>query len=118
MIGDGDYYVEVYSETKCSNVSDTYNFITNVKNIAEDKISIDLIPNPNFGKFNLDIRGVVGKSIIKIIDLNGREVFSKSIDMNYKANIDIDFTNYSQGFYILILQNNGNLYFKDFIKQH
>ena len=53
--------------------------VSAVKNITENEINVDIIPNPNTGNFELNLGQVINSSInVKIVDMEGKTVFEKN----------------------------------------
>lgn len=68
-------------------------------------LSFSIYPNPNQGIFRLDAPGSVGQNLeIRIVDLAGREVYSKAA-YNASGNLEINLSDVSRGMYIIELNN-------------
>jgi hypothetical protein len=72
---------------------------TNNKNVS-------IYPNPVKDNLNINIKDFSGEVSIKIIDINGREVFNKNIN-NFNTSNVLDLTAFSSGIYVLKLSGEG-----------
>jgi hypothetical protein len=63
--------------------------------------SIKIYPNPTKGNLNLIISGFDGRAHVKIIDLAGKQLMSKDIDLANANSSSIDIASLYQGVYIL-----------------
>lgn len=68
---------------------------TNNKNVS-------IYPNPVKDNLNINIKDFSGEISVKIIDINGREVFNKNIN-NFITSNTLDLSSFSSGIYILKL---------------
>ncbi len=68
---------------------------TNNKNVS-------IYPNPVKDNLNINIKDFSGEVSVKIIDVNGREVFNKNIN-NFNVSNAVDLSAFSSGIYILNL---------------
>jgi hypothetical protein len=64
-----------------------------------------------FAKDQLNILGTTGNSIVKIYSISGQQVMVSAILENSIS------TNFSSGVYIVVVENNGNIYRKKVIKR-
>lgn len=72
---------------------------TNNKNVS-------IYPNPVKDNLNINIKDFSGEVSIKIIDINGREVFNKNIN-NFNTSNVLDLSAFSSGIYVLKLSGEG-----------
>lgn len=72
---------------------------TNNKNVS-------IYPNPVKDNLNINIKDFSGEVSIKIIDINGREVFKKNIN-NFITSNTLDLSSFSSGIYVLKLSGEG-----------
>ncbi len=108
------YSVIVTDQNGCTN-SDTIK-VTFINNIGVDGIgakmeSVEALPNPSTGKFNLSINGLHGsKTEISILNIHGQSVYNETIDINGAISVNkvIDISSKPKGMYIMSVRN-GNL---------
>jgi hypothetical protein len=83
-----------------------------------DSISVKIFPNPTQGIVNLQIDNTsiedYSSTTIKVIDISGSILYE---NRKVGQNVKIDFENFSNGIYILQLQNNENISNWRIIKQ-
>jgi hypothetical protein len=75
---------------------------------------VTIYPNPIKDNLNINIKDFSGEVSIQIIDINGREVFSKNIN-NYNTSNTLDLSAFSSGIYVLKLNGEGLNYSKKII---
>jgi len=67
---------------------------------------LNVYPNPTKGKVKIDLKGIVGNATLKVVDMMGKVVVEKSIDISaIKSSIDIDITELPSGSYIVYFIN-------------
>lgn len=76
--------------------------------------SFNLHPNPSDGIFNFEYLGAT-TGTAKVIDVNGKVVFEKSLGIMDKGTIDL--TNQADGIYLLMLSSEDNVITKKLIKR-
>ncbi len=109
-----NYSVIVTDQNGCTN-SDTIK-VTFINNIGVDGISakmesIEALPNPSTGKFNLSINGLRGsKAEISILNIHGQNVYNETIDISGAVSVNkaIDISSKPKGMYVMSVRN-GNL---------
>jgi hypothetical protein len=100
----GFYYVEIQTQG-CSAQSAILNFIyQSIDNINSDLISI--YPNPSSGQFSIR-SNMNGICYIQLFDSKGDLVYSTISSSN---TIEIDASQFANGLYQLIIQNNSEVY--------
>lgn len=72
-------------------------------------------PNPNNGKFDLKLNGVIDNSNIDIVDIQGRTILHEE---NINSNKSFDISSFANGVYYLKLTNEKGVSVKKFIKQN
>ncbi|MBU8893236.1 MAG: T9SS type A sorting domain-containing protein [Bacteroidales bacterium] len=81
------------------------NFIFEPTSIAklDNKLSIELFPNPVEDKCYIEITGLSGNSlIVELLNINGQKIYSKNFDDKFDDfKIEIDLSGYSQGIYFV-----------------
>jgi hypothetical protein len=65
--------------------------------------NVSVYPNPVKDNLNINIKDFSGDISVKIIDINGREVFNKDIN-NFNISNAVDLSSFSSGMYVLKLQ--------------
>jgi hypothetical protein len=88
----------VFSGTFTNTVLNNDTF-TNNKNVS-------IYPNPVKDNLNINIKDFSGEVSVKIIDINGREVFNKNINNFITSNM-LDLSSFSSGIYVLKLSGEG-----------
>jgi hypothetical protein len=80
--------------------------------------TIVAFPNPVSETLNLDVTAVIsGESVLRIYDLTGREIVSKSLKLNNGVNnYKIDISNFEGGAYLIQLVANEFEVFEKFVK--
>ncbi len=92
-----------------------YGFPTGIANIKVDEDKINVFPNPSADILNIRFKAdLKGKSLCKIMDINGKLVKQKEISI--PNNLKIDISNLQEGIYFLKIQNNKAIYIWKFIK--
>ncbi|MEA3505519.1 MAG: LamG-like jellyroll fold domain-containing protein [Bacteroidota bacterium] len=65
---------------------------------------LDIYPNPTKGLINIDINGISGSAVLKVIDMMGKEVINKTIELSIsKSHLQLDLTNQPKGSYIVYI---------------
>jgi len=111
----GKYRTSVVDEFKCESLSAEQDVtVTSVINVAPEKISFTVAPNPSNGNFNLSF-SVTGKEDLGIAVLNseGREVYRQTqsnFSGNYKGSIRLQ--NAKPGVYLIKITHGLNQYMK------
>jgi hypothetical protein len=75
-------------------------FTNDLSEILTNKLSI--YPNPVKDNLNINIKDFSGDILVKIMDVNGREVFNKNIN-NFNRSKELDLSSFSSGIYFLKL---------------
>lgn len=83
----------------------------NGKNLSKDKIKV--FPNPNKGRFSVDISRIKGVSLIKIFKMTGEIVYEEST--NFKSMIDVDISHFSKGIYLVNISSEKGEFFEKVI---
>lgn len=84
----------VFSGTFTNAVLNNETFINN-KNVS-------MYPNPVKDNLNINIKDFSGDILVKIMDVNGREVFNKDFN-NFNISKELDLSSFSSGIYFLKL---------------
>lgn len=114
----GDYTVQVFDTTGCSNISEGMSVVSDVSDLTEGNSRIQIYPNPADDKINI----VVDKDFataysVKLYNSLGNEVYSIFNCQNDGMIKSIDLNKMNPGMYNLyILTSSGNFSYK-FIKK-
>ena len=81
------------------------NTVLNNDTFTKNK-NVSIYPNPVKDNLNINIKDFSGEVSIKIIDINGREVFNKNINDFNTSNV-LDLSAFSSGIYVLKLSGEG-----------
>lgn len=81
----------------------------------EDTNAVVVSPNPSNGLYTIQIKDIVSRVNIKVVDINGKEVFSKN-DVNADQVKSIDLSNLQSGVYILNVNGQKLNYTEKLIK--
>jgi photosystem II stability/assembly factor-like uncharacterized protein/PKD repeat protein len=89
----GTYYVRIYSNILCSNVSDAYT-VVNIGLDEELLNGLEIYPNPAQTQVNI---ALPGSAQIRILDASGREVYNQWVEQRTA----IDVQQWARGAYIV-----------------
>ncbi|MFK7946273.1 MAG: S8 family serine peptidase [Saprospiraceae bacterium] len=104
----GTFIVTLTVEGDCGTIVNTEDVTTqlvNAENILTVAERISVFPNPNDGRFTLQITGATKDLTLKVVDVQGRvlrEWQEQNPTMNYAKKINID--DFAQGVYFLQVQ--------------
>ena len=84
--------------------------------ISENQPKITLYPNPTTSIAQLQIKGLISKAEIQLIDIQGKILKTYIFNPN-QPYLDIDLTSLSKGIYNLIINTNENPIVKKIIKE-
>jgi len=108
----GNYSVKITSNNGCTAQSDSFSFIV-VSNNEQLLIgsNIQVVPNPNYGFFNLQLDNFpTGSWEVSILNITGQVVQSEILEItDAKTNIPINVNNIDTGFYFIKMKNKDNL---------
>ena len=103
---------KVYVSTFGRGIWETsYNIITSTKNLEKNILNFELFPSINNGKFNVDFNGTSDEKIIDVLDVLGKNVYSKKTKES-KVEINLDL---SSGVYYLRVYEGEKLGVKRFV---
>lgn len=98
---------------------DNFNIRTNALSVNEiygNNEVLNFYPNPSDELLNLEIKRLIGNETIRVIDLAGRVVFEKQINLENRTSIST--LNWSNGLYLIEFQSGNNRYMNKIIVQH
>jgi hypothetical protein len=109
-IDSGRYYVEVTNALGCTYVSNelhiTTNYISNiVSHLTDNKDFINLYPNPNNGRFQLNFKNSYKNVNLTLYNQLGKVVYTERIDV-ISENNTIEMNIVDSGFYYLVISTN------------
>lgn len=90
------------------------NTLLDINQIALNNNAISIYPNPATNILNVNVNGS-DISAVQIVDLNGRQVFSKSFSNLSEAQINVN--ELSTGMYLINITSGDNTVTKKFLKQ-
>ncbi|HWB64049.1 MAG TPA: T9SS type A sorting domain-containing protein, partial [Chitinophagales bacterium] len=95
-----DYYLDVINQ------GDACHTVAGIRDFNKDlNVIMQVFPNPTSGKFQINLNA--GSRIngqIVIMDMTGREVYTKNIDLLGLYSTSVDMTQFSKGLYVLQLR--------------
>jgi hypothetical protein len=77
--------------------------------------NIRLYPNPTTGMVNIEVNGIDGNAFMKIYSPQGQVIYSKELNSNLKA--DLDLSRLSKGVYFIKINNEETNIFSKLIIQ-
>jgi PKD repeat protein len=99
----GNYFVKIFNENRCSNVSDEMFYVYSESSLivmAEDEFQI--MPNPFSGKINVYFSGKYSDLISwELIQLDGKVIKFKNIEQTSNNSLQISTTDMPAGIYFL-----------------
>ncbi len=114
------YYVTVTDAMECTSVDSITVTVTDVTDLLKQIVdyNIKILPNPNRGKFILEMDNttfLTGTEII-IRDLNGRMVYNRITGIQEgKNDIPVDMSTLPKGYYILEVSNESLNYIQKLV---
>ena len=87
-----------------------------LNDLRETSPIISLYPNPTSSKANLDIKGLSTKADIQILDIQGRNLKTYTLQPN-QITLEIDLTTFSKGLYNIRIDTKTNTIIKKIIKE-
>lgn len=80
---------------------------------ATNSEGISLFPNPTSSTINVAMF-FEGSKLIQLVDITGNVIYTKTTE---NTTLEIDVANLSAGVYFIIVENNDNLMYEQFVKQ-
>jgi hypothetical protein len=108
-------WVIVYSFTNGAGCVDTAQIQFNVNctvglnDLAKGVATIQVLPNPSNGNFDLTISNAADKASIKLLSFDGRLLATEKVDLNQDNTVKMNIANYANGIYFVnIVSGNVN----------
>jgi hypothetical protein len=74
-------------------------------------MAFHIYPNPSYGLFNIESLGIDGETRVSVINVNGLEVFNKTIHLTTTGFKDeLNLSDLKTGMYYIRFQGDGFLY--------
>ena len=108
-----EYNFRAFAETNSGrtygNVLD-FEITSSIEEINNEKLNVNLYPNPSTNNTTLIIKGINGKVKISITDVQGRSVStiereSSNVEVNHYINLEA----YAKGVYFIIIQSSNSI---------
>lgn len=102
----GDFFPGEYILRVLANSSEDCGLVSSNEELKE-KVSLSVSPNPTAGPFNLNINaGLSGNFHLRVVDFLGKSVHQSTVNLvNGENRIAFDGSAFSNGLYILVLEN-------------
>lgn len=110
-LGTCNFWVEVEDANGCSmtdSIHVTWYVCSGIRE-NESNISLNIIPNPNNGSFTLDLGDLTGRTNVQVLDLNGRLIEERTLELKGSEKPAFDLSARGAGVYYLRLLNNENV---------
>ncbi|MEI7597138.1 MAG: proprotein convertase P-domain-containing protein [Bacteroidota bacterium] len=104
----GLYYSVVTDINGCTINSDTINFVYVSTETISTKINTVVFPNPNDGRFTLNLATLEKTNTLELKNIQGQLIFSKTISVYSNYNELFDFSNLAKGIYYLKVSNRND----------
>ena len=103
----GTYSVTVSNPAGCENSDEIVVNLQDCAGIEETQIFANIYPNPTSGLVNIDLSINLSNAKIQLLDLQGKILFSHT-EFNGQ-NLMIDLNNFSNGMYLLQIEQNSQI---------
>jgi hypothetical protein len=103
----GTYSVTVSNPAGCENTDEIVVNLQDCAGIEETQIFANIYPNPTSGLVNIDLSINLSKAKIQLLDLQGKILFANT-EFNGQ-NLMIDLINFSNGMYLLQIEQNSQI---------
>jgi hypothetical protein len=103
----GTYSVTVSNAAGCSNTDEIVVNLQDCAGIVETQIFANIYPNPTSGLVNIDLSKTLNNAKIQIVDLQGKILYANS-EFNGQ-NLMIDLNSFSNGMYLLQIEQNRQI---------
>ncbi len=115
---DGEYIVQIFDDSECTEFSDAYNAIVSVNDLQKGEF-VNIHPNPGDGVFNTDMRILRSNYIsIEVTDMKGNTVYtSENISNDGIIRTNFDITEQPAGVYFVSVSGDDFKFVKKIIKK-
>ncbi len=103
----GTYSVTVSNAAGCENSDEIVVNLQDCAGIEETQIFANIYPNPTSGLVNIDLSMTLSNAKIQLVDLQGKILFANT-EFNGQ-NLIIDLNNFSNGMYLLQIEQNSQI---------
>lgn len=119
----GTYYVRVYGYNNANNATSCYTLRVATGTASREVLpefttipKIDVFPNPTVNTLNVNIAGTSSRSVIKVLDVNGRLLIQRQVA---KGNTLLDVQRFASGMYMIVVtdEKGKGIYQSKFLKQ-
>jgi hypothetical protein len=119
----GTYYIRVYGYNNANNATSCYTLRVATGTASREgsptytgAFKVNVFPNPTIGTLNVNIAGTTSRSVIKVVDVNGRLLITRPVA---EGNTLLDVKSFASGVYMLVVtdEQGKGLYQYKFIKQ-
>lgn len=119
----GTYYVRVYGYSGANNATSCYTLRVATGTASREgaptytgAFKVNVFPNPAISTLNVNIAGTTSRSVIKVVDVNGRLLITKPAAA---GNTLLDVKSFASGVYMLVVtdEQGKGLYQYKFIKE-
>lgn len=106
----GDYVVTIIDANNCFfEELVTVDMITDINNISQNEILVQISPNPTTNYFNIEVTGMGDEIILTILSLEGKLMKEEKIKIGLQETINV--TDMNSGIYFVKIQDEkGNIY--------
>ncbi len=114
QVSAGEYTVTVTDANGCAKTEIIKVLLSNISEVTSAEF-ISVYPNPNKGKFNIQLKTLNQESTLMIIDMLGQEVANFNVENNNNLNVNLDLSGISKGIYTIQLISEEEMYTKKLI---
>ncbi len=106
----GDYVVTITDANGCTlEETVTVDMFTDINNISEEKINVQISPNPIASYFNIEVVGMGDEIVLTILSVEGKLMQEQNLEKGTQQTIYV--MDMNSGFYFIKIQDeNGKVY--------
>jgi sugar lactone lactonase YvrE len=109
-------YIADYNNNRIRKIVPACGDCAGIEQYSNNTILLSAYPNPASTVLNISFsKNIESSNTIKLIDVTGQTVYSKTLNKNLGANEAIDISDLSKGIYMLIVADNNNTAYKKII---